>query len=186
MSMTRTDEHLSALLSRSAAGDSAAFDELFRSTSRRALDLAHQVVRDPDQAEEALQDAFMELWSNAHRFNRARGSARNWILMAVRHRAIDKVRRTQRDRCRTTTYGLRHQERDLDTTSDAVGASLDGELIRDALRRLTHDERIVLHLSYWHELSHHEIAATLDLPLGTVKTRIRRGVANLRSQLAAG
>ena len=99
---------LAELLKRSGRGDESAFAELYDATSARAYGLAVRVVRDPAQAEEVTQEAFLEIWRTASRFDRERGSAVSWILTLVHRKSVDRVRSAEASTRRDTTY---HQGR---------------------------------------------------------------------------
>ncbi len=96
--------HLADLLKRSARGDQAAFADLYDATSARAYGLALRVVRDPAQAEEVAQEAFLEVWRTASRFDPAKGSAVGWLLTIVHRKAVDRVRSAEAASRRDTTY----------------------------------------------------------------------------------
>jgi RNA polymerase sigma-70 factor (ECF subfamily) len=169
-----------------ATRDDRAYEQLYRATWSKALALAFCAVKDSAQAEDALQDAYLELWSKADRFDPSRGTAQHWISMTVHQRAVDRVRRSVRERRRLTAYAAsRHERAAIDSTAETAAERLDQEELRHAIDSLDLPERQVLHLSYWEGLSHTGIAAALQLPVGTVKSRIRRAQTRLRRRLEA-
>jgi len=166
-------------------GNQDAFTDLVRSTRAWATAHAYALIRDRARAEDCVQQTFLEVWSTASRYDRARGGAKGWILTVLRHRALDEIRATESDRRRLEHFEFReYRWADvIDSTSELVHARLDGYVVREALTGLSAEERELITLSYWSGLSHSQIAQRLDLPLGTVKTRLRRGLHKLREQV---
>jgi len=157
---------LSELLRASARGDEGAFAELYDATSRRLYGLVVRVVRDPAQAEEVAQEAFLEIWrTSAHR------------------KAVDRVRSAEAASRRDQTYEATTQERAYDITAEEVERSLEGQRVRNALESLTETQRGAVQLAYFGGYTHNEVAALLGIPLGTAKTRIRDGLIRLRDTL---
>lgn len=174
------------LLRRSARGDQQAFAELYDVTSARVFGLAVRVVRDPAQAEEVTQEAFLEVWRTASRFDSQRGSALSWLLTICHRKAVDRVRSAESATRRDTSYHQQNQSIDHDATADAAQASLDARRVRDALGSLTDVQREVLELAYFGGYTHTEVAGILQLPVGTAKTRIRDGLIRLRDTMGVG
>ena len=177
---------LAALLRTSARGDESAFARLYDATSARAYGLAVRVVRDPSQAEEVTQEAFLEIWRTAGRFDPSRGSAVSWILTLVHRKAVDRVRSAEARTRRDSTYGQKNQAVEHDSTAEAVEASLEARRVRQALGSLTEVQRQALELAYFKGYTHTEVATMLDLPVGTAKTRIRDGLIRLRDTMGVG
>lgn len=176
-------DHLSALLSRSARGDQAAFAQLYDATSSRIFGLAVRVVRDPAQAEEVVQEAFLEVWRTSTRFDPDRGSAISWLMTICHRKAVDRVRSAEASTRRDTSYTQQNQTIDHDTTSDAAQASMEAQRVRHALQGLTDVQREAIELAYFGGYTHTEVAGILDLPVGTAKTRIRDGLIRLRDKM---
>jgi RNA polymerase sigma-70 factor (ECF subfamily) len=177
---------LAGLLRRSARGDPHAFAELYDATCRRAHGLALRVVRDPAQAEEVTQEAFLEVWRTASRFDPDRGSAVSWILTIVHRRAVDRVRSAEAATRRDVTYHQQNQQVPHDATAEAAQASFEARRVRGALETLTSVQREALQLAYFGGYTHTEVASMLDLPVGTAKTRIRDGLIRLRDAMGVG
>lgn len=157
-------------------------ERLYDEYHRLALGVAYRVVGNQSEAEEIVQEAFLAVWRSAHEYTPERGSARTWLLTIVRNRAIDRLRR----RKHTVMVGL-DDAGDLgyhDTELDATLWTVDAAQARQALTRLAPEQREALELAYFDALSHGEIAERLQLPLGTVKGRIRLGLNRLRAALA--
>lgn len=177
---------LADLLSRSAKGDAASFAQLYDATSARVYGLAVRVVRDPAQAEEVAQEAFLQVWRHASRYDARRGSVLSWILTIVHRRAVDRVRAAESASHRETEYENRSHPVGHDTTAEAVEASLDARRVHSALAGLTPIQREAVELAYLGGYTHTEVASMLDLPLGTAKTRIRDGLIRLRDAMGVG
>ena len=184
-SSNRTAE-LAALLRRSATGDQQAFAALYDATSSRAYGLAVRVVRNPAQAEEVVQEAYLEVWRTAARFDPAQGSAVSWLLTMVHRRAVDRVRSAEASSRRDEDYHHQNQSVPHDSTADAAQASMEARRVRGALSTLTPVQREALELAYFGGYTHTEVASMLDLPVGTAKTRIRDGLIRLRDALGVG
>lgn len=175
-----TDE---ALLERAANGDQSAIAVLYDRYKGIMYGLASRITGDPALAQDVLQDAFVGIWRNAARFSSARASARTWILSITHHRAVDAVRR------RRPTMELPDAEMPPpvqltmpDVWGD-VAQRLDGDAVRDALQTLSDVQREAIELAYFSGLTQQEIAARTGAPLGTVKSRVRLGLLQLRSAL---
>ena len=177
---------LADLLRRSGRADEAAFAELYDATARRAFGLALRVVRDPAQAEEVTQEAFLEIWRTAGRFDAAKGSPLSWLMTITHRKAVDRVRSAEASTRRDTTYHHETQPVDHDSTAEAAQASLEAHRVRGALSTLTEVQREAINLAYFGGYTHTEVAAMLDLPVGTAKTRIRDGLIRLRDAIGVG
>jgi RNA polymerase sigma-70 factor, ECF subfamily len=162
-----------------------AFDVLYDRYRERAARLARLITRDSTRAEEVVQDAFGSIWRASPTYRPDRASAAGWVLTVVRNSAIDAARRDARRGARTVDDAdLSGYPAPQDVAGEAVDRVVAGEL-RRLLGRLPDLQREVIMLAFYGELSHSEIARALDLPLGTVKARVRRGLAALRAELAS-
>lgn len=184
-SATRAEatRELAELLKASGKGDEAAFARLYDATSSRVVGLAVRVVRDPAQAEEVAQEAFLEIWRTSGRFDPAKGSPLAWMLTIVHRKAVDRVRSAEAATRRDTTYHQQNQPVDHDSTAEAATASMEARRVRGALASLTEVQRQALELAYFGGYTHTEVATMLDLPVGTAKTRIRDGLIRLRDTM---
>ncbi len=178
--------HLAELLKRSGRGDEGAFAQIYDAMSARAYGLALRVVRDPSQAEEVAQEAFLEIWRTASRFDPAKGSAVSWMLTMVHRKSVDRVRSAEASTRRDTTYHQTSQGVDHDSTAEAAQASMEARRVRQALGSLTEVQREALELAYFKGYTHTEVATMLDIPVGTAKTRIRDGLIRLRDTMGVG
>jgi RNA polymerase sigma-70 factor (ECF subfamily) len=174
---------LADLLKSCGRGDQAAFAQLYDATSSRVVGLAVRVVRDPAQAEEVAQEAFLEIWKTSSRFDPAKGSPLGWLLTIVHRKAVDRVRSAEASTRRDTTYHQRNQPVEHDSTAEAATASLEAVRVRQALSSLTPVQREALELAYFGGYTHTEVATMLELPVGTAKTRIRDGLIRLRDTM---
>lgn len=162
-----SDEELFRLI---AEGSESAFQALFARYGSAVYRVCREIVRDPEVAEDAAQEAFVRVWRKAGTVDARRGTPAAWLLTVARNAArnVARVRVPQ--------------PAEVEDTPDTAGGEeemLDRLWMEAALSRLPEDERIVIELSFYGDLSHSQIATRLDAPLGTVKTRIRRGIGRL-------
>lgn len=172
------------LMSRVASGDRDAFAALYDAVAARVYGLIRRVLRDATLAEEVAQEALVEVWRTAGRFDRTRGSAVGWIFTIAHRRAVDRVRAeqaaTERER-RTATASV-----PFDDVVEEVTARLERHAVRRCLSTLTHLQREAVLLAFYGGLTYREVAERLGTPLPTVKTRMRDGLIRLRDCLGAG
>ena len=177
-----------ALIQRVGRGDQAAFADLYDTIAPLVHGVVLKVVRDPSQAEEVVQEVFVELWRVAPRFDPARGTVTSWVATIAHRRAVDRVRSEQSARNRVERESTR-VERPHDDVADSVVAvdqsQFDRRRVRRALDRLTSMQREAVELAYFSGYTYREVAVLLDVPEGTVKTRIRDGMIRLRDELGA-
>lgn len=176
---------LDVLLVKVADGDRSAFSEFYDHTADLVYGIARRVVVDPDLAADVTQEVFLEVWRKAGGFLPERGSARTWVAVMTKRRAIDVVRSTQsardRDDAQVTVTDLPG-----DPVGEAVADQDDRVRVSAALGDLSDVQRQALDLAFFGGLSHREVAERLDLPLGTVKTRIRDGLTRLSMAMGDG
>lgn len=177
---------LAELLQLSSRGDQAAFAALYDATSARLHGLVLRVVRNPAQADEVTQEAYLEIWRTAARFDPSKGSALSWLMTIGHRKAVDRVRSAEASSRRDTTYHVENRPVDHDQTAEAATASLEAERVHQALGTLTPIQREALDLAYFGGYTHTEVASMLNLPLGTAKTRIRDGLIRLRDAMGVG
>jgi RNA polymerase sigma-70 factor, ECF subfamily len=173
---------LGLLLSRAGRGDQAAFSELYDSLAPLLHGIILKVVRDPAQSEEVTQEAFIELWRLAPRYDASRGSVKSWAATVAHRRAIDRVRSEQSGRDRSEREAQKRPIQSADVAEQVV-ANIDGTRVRKALERLTGIQRQAVELAYFGGHSYREVALLLDVAEGTIKTRIRDGMIRLRDEL---
>ena len=176
---TDTDDDLAALLRRVAAGDRGAFRRLYDLQAPRLYAVALRVTRQGPLASDAVHDAFLQVWRNADRFEATRGSPEAWLLSLVRYRALDIARRRGRE--------VAQDDLDLPEPADEEPDPLqrladrrDAAALHGCLGQLEADRRRLLLLAFVDGLSHSEVAERMSMPLGTVKSWIRRSLQSLR------
>jgi RNA polymerase sigma-70 factor (ECF subfamily) len=166
------------LIERIGRGDREAFDQLYRRFARPVLAMALRHLGDNGRAEDAAQETFAAVWRSARSYRSERGSGSAWLYAVARHAIIDRARQ--------------RREHAADIPEEASGAAGPDERaeeswlawrVHSALEQLPERERVVIELAYWSGLSQTEIASYLDVPLGTVKTRTRTGLARLAGLL---
>jgi RNA polymerase sigma-70 factor (ECF subfamily) len=174
------------LLRRVAAGDRQALAEFYDQTAGMLFSTAVRILGDTHEAEEVIQDVFVQVWDKAATFDAALGAPRHWALSIARNRSIDRLRARQR-RVRLVE-ALQEAGPDLAPRGSPGGSDLSEEdlrAVRSAVSGLPPEQRQAIELAFFGGQSHQEIAATLQQPLGTIKARIRRGMLKLRESLQA-
>ncbi|MGX5696625.1 ECF RNA polymerase sigma factor SigK [Agromyces soli] len=174
---------LDGLLVATATGDRDAFSRFYDQTAPRVFGLVRRILVDAAQAEEVTQDVFLEAWQTAARYDPARGPAAAWLLTLAHRRAVDRVRASQAARDRDLRTGIRDLAVPVDDVAEAAEIAAEHERVAGALGQLSPAQRECLGLAYYQGLTQSEIATRLDLPLGTVKTRLRDGMIRLRDLL---
>jgi RNA polymerase sigma-70 factor (ECF subfamily) len=165
-------------------GDQEAFAVLYDELAGVVFGAVKRVLRDPAMSEEVTQEVFVELWRAAARFDPERASVATWAITMARRRAIDRVRREQSQRDRIERSAAQRPV-EADSTDDTVVASIEAEQVARALAELPAEQRVVIQMAFLDGDSHGEIAERLDLPLGTVKGRVRLGLKKLGGKLGA-
>ncbi|MEY2877692.1 MAG: hypothetical protein RLZZ15_72 [Verrucomicrobiota bacterium] len=175
-----------ALLRAVALRDEAAFAALYDRMARPIFSLVVRIVRSRAEAEEILQEAFWQIWERAPDYRAELGSPFGWIATIARRKAIDRLRANSRhlQRIAEAQGAFGEDEFAAPLGADALGADERGAAVRAGLARLGPDERRAIALAFFDGLTHLEIAAALGAPVGTVKARIRRGLAKLKPALA--
>jgi len=173
-------------MTRIAAGDEAAFATFYDATSRTVYGVVLRVLRDPAQAEEVAQEVFLEAWRTAGRYDAQRGTPSAWINTIAHRRAVDRVRSVERSHQREQRHAHRAAADEVPDVSDVVVTLDEGGRVRRALDRLPEAQRTALALAYYDGRTQREVAELLDVPLGTVKTRMRDALRKLRTYLDEG
>ncbi len=145
------------------------------------------MLNNAHDAEEVIQDVYMQIWNKAPSFDPEMGLAFSWSMSIVRNRCIDRLRsRQRRSRVMVETNDGEVAEPHVETCiAERALATDEQEAVRVALGTLPEDQKRAIEMAFFGGLSHHEIAAALSQPLGTVKARIRRGMLKLRDGLEA-
>lgn len=175
------------LVAAMARGDRAALGSLYDLLGRPLYSLAYRVLNDPAEAQDVVQDAFVQLWQKAADFDPARGSAFAWAATLVRNRAIDRVRMRRRraEILQESAAEIHPPTHDAPDSADAAWLREKAAAVRAALGALPAEQRAAIELAFFSGLTQQEIADQLKEPLGTIKARIRRGLLKLRDTLPA-
>lgn len=171
---------------RIAAGDEAAFEALYDRYSRLLYSILLSVVKQPPEAQDMLQEVFLHIWRQAKNFDAGRGNVYSWLITMTRNRAIDRLR--------SKGYRERQQEAHDDDTMlmlpdsalsplDSITITEQRERVHDALGKIPPEQRDALMLAYFQGYTQAEIADLLQIPLGTIKTRMRQGLLKLSTLL---
>ena len=166
-------------------GDPRAFELLFDRHGGAAFSLAYRMLGDRANAEDVSQEAFLSIWRSRLRYQADRGSVRTWVLGIVHHRGIDALRRNLvHDRRRSSAEGIEERFEAPERTDVEVARREEGRSVRAALETLPAEQCRVIELAYFGGFSHSKIADMLDMPIGTVKGRMRLALDKLRHELA--
>ncbi len=171
------------LLRQVARGDEQAFRALYDQLAPRVFGLAKRVVRDPAQAEEVAQEALVEVWRTAARFDTTKGSATSWVLTITHRRAVDRVRSAQAGADRERRVAAASVDTPYDDVVEEVTASLEQQQVRRCLQGLTDLQREAITLAYYDGYTYREVAEKLDAALPTIKSRMRDGLIRMRDCL---
>ena len=172
------------LLARIVAGDREAFGAFYDLHAPVLFGFCVRILKDARDAEDVLQETFVQAWREARRFDAARASVRSWLFTIARSRALDRWRSRRSFEKRVSAADVSDLEGAAPAPDPAEAAHL-RDFVARALARLNENEQAVLRLAYFEGLTQEEIAARLKEPLGTVKSRTRSGLAKLRAIAAA-
>jgi RNA polymerase sigma-70 factor (ECF subfamily) len=176
------DEELMQL---AAGGDALAFETVYDRHGGVAYSLAYRITGNRAAAEDAVQEALISVWRSGTRYTPGRGSVRSWILGIVHNRAIDVVRRSLvHQKRRASAEGLEETHEAPDRTDVEVARLGEARTVRAALDELPSEQERVIELAYFGGFTHTQIAEMLEMPIGTVKGRMRLGLEKLRHRLA--
>ena len=186
--MRKSDQELLAAI---AEKDSAAIAELYDRYSRIVYGAVLRLLRDTDDAEDILQEVFIQVWRKASTYQVSLGAPKQWMIRIAHNRAINLIR-SKRSKMKQSEVSISEDGTIAATGSEIAGDDLfakavaaeHNRLLQDALGTLPEEQQQLLDLSFLQGFSHGEISEMLKMPLGTVKTRIRNGLLALRSQLS--
>ena len=179
-----TDTQLLELV---ASGDHGSLDQLHRRYSGVLLATAFRVLNNTRDAEEVVQEAFVQIWEKAGVYDVERGKPLTWAMTLTRNKAIDRLRRIQRRHRLHDEIEEEAQIWDRIVENDSCDQAVSHEtqaMVRSAVIQLSPDQRRAIELAFFSGLTQHQIAEKLEEPLGTVKARIRRGMIKLRNIIA--
>lgn len=174
---------LAIAMTRIADGDQTAFAQFYDATSRSVFGIVLHVLKDRAQAEEVTQEIYVEAWRTVSQFDASLGTPSAWVNTMAHRRAVDRVRSSDRSAARDQRHFEAGSSQTALDTADLVVQADEGQRVRDALSTLPEVQRTALHLAYFEGRSYREVAEFLEVPLGTVKTRIRDAMKRLKGQL---
>jgi len=180
-------EQLVEWLKASAAGDERAFKKLYQVTSPHLFALLLRILRTQESAEDALQDVYVKIWQKAKTYELKRGSPISWLMSIARYRALDLLRRRDPE---TSMPDDPEMVAIILSDTESAGPQVNSETMQSlskvnrCMQCLTPDQRRSLMLAYYEGLTHQEMSDRMELPLGTVKSLVRRGLISLRDCLA--
>ena len=173
------------MMSLAEDGDAGSFEVLYDRHSRAAFSLAYRMMGERQSAEDLVQEVFLKVWRLAGRYRVERGSVRTWILSIVHNRGIDQLRSTaSRRRTQDRVEANVEKSQASDAFSEAWRNSRRDQ-VREALQTLPAEQLKILELAYFSGYTHMEISELLDLPLGTVKGRMRLGLKKIKDYFDA-
>jgi RNA polymerase sigma factor (sigma-70 family) len=173
---------LDNLLAACARGDKAALQAIYRAEAGRMITVAQRILKRRALAEDAVQDAFVLIWRNAARFDPARGAGLTWIYTILRNRSLSILRAESRLEATDAPVGDEVED-GAESPEAAIARLSDAEALRHCLDRLEPKRRMAIALAYVHGLSHGELAGKLGIPLGTIKSWMRRSLMSLKECL---
>lgn len=178
------DQAWAELIGRMSGGDQAALADFYDQSNRLVFGMVMRIVNDRSAAEEITLDAYHQIWRQAQNFDSERGKPSSWLITIARNRAIDRLRATKWARQEQTpiedvTPFLATEG----TPEESAYTNEQQKLVRSALAQLKPDQRELIEIAFFAGLTHQEISDKLNLPLGTIKTRIRAGMMKLRELL---
>jgi RNA polymerase sigma-70 factor, ECF subfamily len=174
------------MIARISRRDQSAFSALYDRLSGPLYSLAMKMLGDPAEAQDALQDVFLQIWSSAGTYDPEHSSVFSWTVLLTRSRVIDRLRaRGRRSRVvvASTEDTPSADASTVESAADTAEKNDEAARVRYVLNNLPPEQRETIEMAFFEHLSHHEIAARLGQPLGTVKARIRRGLLKLRERL---
>lgn len=182
---TRTPEQeWPALIALTAQGDQSAFSRLYDQSSPQIYGLVLRILGQPAMAEDVTLEVYTQVWKHAHSYDRQRGTPMAWLITLARTRAIDRLRATRAERASVSLEEAAWIPSDDASPEERSSARQREAIVQTALAQLSTEQRDALLLGYFGGYSQSEIATRLNLPLGTVKTRMRLGLMKLRDLLA--
>ena len=176
-------QRLEDLLISAGRGSAAAYEAVYVALLPVVYRLALRVVRDENHAEDIAQETLVEAWRKAASFDPAKGTAKAWVLTIAHRRAVDKVRREQRQRDQVEAESLTTptvEDGPAESVIEADFTDWQRQRVRAGMAKLSDKQREVIELAYYRGRKHTEISEDLGVPLGTAKTRIRDALIKLR------
>ena len=179
------DARCAQWIARMAEGDEHALGELYDATLGKVYGVAMRVVGDAALAEDVVAEAYHDVWRNAGRFDSKLGRPITWLLSICRNRALDEYRRRAADTRKIESAAQRGVAESVDTPEDLLTSVEERHVVHGLLAAISADDRQLLAMAFFKGLSHQQIADHTDMPLGTVKTRLRRALKKLSAGVPA-
>ncbi|MEP5937066.1 MAG: sigma-70 family RNA polymerase sigma factor [Erythrobacter sp.] len=179
-------EHLKAAMARLASGDKNALEDIYRATSTKLFGICYRILGDRKEAEDALQDVYVNLWQRADRYDPARASPISWLSTFARNRAVDRLRT---GKIRQNAVPVDEAAPVPDSAPLADDLLIDSERsarVHTCIETLEHKQRDAIKTAFFEGRTYAELAEAQDVPLGTMKSWIRRGMAKLKTCLEGG
>lgn len=174
-------DSLLELLSATALGDKQAFTNLYNATSGQLFAVSLKMLGRRELAEEALQEAYVKIWHNATEYQHGKGAVLSWMISIVRYRALDMLRYQKVRKEDPIPEGFEPEESDVQMDE---GPEVNKNKLDNCMGELGTQQKQAIHLAYYNGLSHNEVVGHLDIPLGSIKSLIRRGLQKLHRCLA--
>ena len=171
------------LIAQAAAGDADAFEAVYDRHSRVVFSLAMRLLGDRQAAQDLAQESFVAAWRSAAAYSATRGSVRSWLLAITRNRGIDRLRGRKADERRQAALESEVGVRSAPGVDERAIARATAAVAVERLRGLPEEQRQAISLAYYGGYSHSEISGLLGVPLGTVKSRVKRGLDGLRRSM---
>ena len=176
-------DELEALIFAMRQGDERALEALYEATVGKVYGLASAILRQAEDAEDVVCATYAQAWENASSYDSRRANVLGWLLMMCRSRALDLLRKRRTSTGQVVSAGFDDTREFADQPEDVLSLLQRNTRVHDALASLPADRRHLVSLAFLRDLSHHEIAATTGMPLGTVKSHLRRALIQLREHL---
>jgi len=173
------DIRLAAWIARMAEGDEQALSDLYDATLSRVYGVAVRIVGDAALAEDVVTDVFLDVWNKAAQFDRARGRPITWLLTICRNRALDEYRRESSAQRKVEAAAAGASPETAEGPDELLESVQAGHTVHALLAAISTEDRQLIALAFFRGLSHQQIADVTDMPLGTVKSRIRRALSSL-------
>ncbi len=177
MTMTPTSESAERLFEQMKNGNQAAFAQLYDEYSPALYGLINRILSDADEADDILQDCFIKIWKKVHQYDKQKGTPFTWMLNISRNASIDRLRQRNNSRDRKIQIA---QSNVYNTDNHKTQTSTDQIGLSEHISSLSPEHQLMIEYYYYKGYTHQEVADELDIPLGTVKTRLRKAIINLR------
>ncbi len=168
------------LLQAVAQKNRTAFEQLYDETVQQIYNLAYRITQQSEMAEEVVNDVYLQIWQQAGRFDAKRGTVLAWMIITCRTRALDALRRQKPARQNRTLDSVEQQTDHTQPLQDLVSATENHDLIYNVLQQLDNEQRQLLALAFFRDYSHQELSEFTNIPLGTVKSKLRRTLSTLQ------